>query len=148
MARHNIKVFKRSASDERCRDDGAAALEFALTLPLLIMLIIGLFSIGHGLVVRYMLSSAAYDAARTCTLSRNPTAGCAQAIITQRFGSAQTWCNGIVVNVTNGPQPGFTAVNTMDVRATCNYRGVFAPAVMQEHGITLTSINARSAMPY
>ena len=131
-------------------ESGVAALEFALVLPLLMMLILGVISIGHALAVRYVLSSASYDAARACTLNRTVTVGCAQTIIQRRINDAggAAWCSSIAVAVQDQPEPGFPAVNAMSVEANCSYRGVIATGYLQGQGLGIFNIRARAVMPH
>jgi Flp pilus assembly protein TadG len=138
--------------DRRARrgESGVAALEFALVLPILMLLILGVVSIGHGLVVRYVLSSASYDAARTCTMARTATATCARAIIQSRINGAggAAWCTSIDVQVTDAPEPDYPAVNAVTVDANCNYRGIIATGYLQSQGLAIFDIHARAVMPY
>jgi Flp pilus assembly protein TadG len=126
-----------------------AALEFALLLPLLMILVVGVIVIGHGLVTRYILSSAAYDAARTCALARAPTAGCARAIVNSRIGSASKWCRSLNVSVNNAAAPGYPAVTALEVRADCAYTGVIGTSgFASKQGLSIAQVRARAVMPY
>lgn len=131
------------------KDAGVAALEFALLLPLLMILVVGVIVIGHGLVTRYILSSAAYDAARTCALARAPTAGCARAIVNSRIGSASKWCRSLNVSVNNAAAPGYPAVTALEVRADCAYTGVIGTSgFASKQGLSIAQVRARAVMPY
>lgn len=142
---------KGRARRARRAQSGVAALEFALVLPLLLMLILGIISIGHGLVVRYVLSSAAYDAARTCTMARSPNPSqCTQAMVQRRLNGAggQNWCNSLNVQARVGPVAGFPAVSRMLVTVNCGYRGIIGQGYLASHGLAIFNVKAQAAMPF
>jgi len=131
------------------RDQGAAALEFALVLPILVMLLIGTIAIGHGLVVRFLLSSAAYDAARACALARQPTQTCARTVVNNKLGGLTKWCKSLQVAAHSAPAPGFTTVDTLEVELDCNASGVVSTtAYLGSHGMLFGNIRVKAAMPY
>lgn len=135
------------------RDEaGIAALEFALVLPILLSLILGIISIGHGLVVRYVLSSAAYDAARACAMERRVNSACAAPIVMDRLTQAggALWCNGMPTVTVPAPQPevNLITVQRAVVEVDCAYRGIIGQGFLQQEGFALFNIRARAAMPY
>ena len=69
----NRKVNKNTES-------GAAALEFALIVPVLLLLVLGLIDIGRLLLVDMSLLSAAQQGARVSAMTANSTAGSASII--------------------------------------------------------------------
>ena len=54
------------------RDRGAAAVEFALVVPVLIMLVLGIIEFGRAYQVQTMVSAAAREGARTMALQNDP----------------------------------------------------------------------------
>jgi Flp pilus assembly protein TadG len=58
----------------RGRDRGAAAVEFALILPLLVVLVFGITEFGRAYFVQTTLSGAARDGVRVMALQNNQTA--------------------------------------------------------------------------
>lgn len=57
-----------------CADEsGAAILEFALLLPILLTLVFGCFELGRALLVRQVLEGAVRGGARTLALVPDPT---------------------------------------------------------------------------
>jgi Flp pilus assembly protein TadG len=58
----------------RGRDRGAAAVEFALILPLLLVLVFGITEFGRAYFVQTTLSGAARDGVRVMALQNNQSA--------------------------------------------------------------------------
>ena len=56
------------------RDRGAAAVEFALVLPLLVVLTLGIIAFGHAFHVQTVLDNAARDGVRIFALTDGPSA--------------------------------------------------------------------------
>jgi Flp pilus assembly protein TadG len=56
------------------RESGSAAVEFALVLPLLLMIIVGVVSYGYLLSFRQAMSQGATEGARAAAVSAYPTA--------------------------------------------------------------------------
>ncbi|GAB3282108.1 pilus assembly protein [Sinomonas notoginsengisoli] len=75
------------------RERGAAAVEFALVLPLLITLVLGIIEFGHLYNAQIVITNAAREAARTMAITNNSgtAASAAQAVAT-----------GYTINVTVG----------------------------------------------
>ncbi|MBB1011048.1 MULTISPECIES: TadE/TadG family type IV pilus assembly protein [Dietzia] len=61
------------------RDRGAAAVEFALVLPILLLLVIGILEFGRAYHVQTTLSNAARDGVRVMALQDSATAARATA---------------------------------------------------------------------
>lgn len=55
------------------RDRGAAAVEFALVLPVLVLLTFGIIAFGHAFHIQTVLDNAARDAVRIVALRDGPT---------------------------------------------------------------------------
>lgn len=131
------------------REEGAAALEFALVLPVLLILLLGTISVGHGLVLRFLLSSAAYDAARTCALKKTPTTACANQAVANKLKGLQKWCSSTNVKVQGTQAQGFTAVNSVEVELDCQYTGIISTAAyLGTHGMLFGNVRAKAVMPY
>ncbi len=133
-----------------------AALEFALILPALLLVILGTVTLAHAFIVRFMLSSAAYDAARTCTLAQKATQGCASQMVTKKLGNTLKWCSNSNVNVvaSDTPEPGFVdpngqpLVSAFEVRVSCDFTGGVGTGFLKSKGIIIASLQARAVMPH
>lgn len=62
---------------------GQSLLEFALTLPLFLWLVLGLFDLGRGVASYTVLSNCAREGARAATIPLTSDAGVASAINSQ-----------------------------------------------------------------
>lgn len=70
------KLFKRGGD----RDRGAAAVEFALVLPVLVMLLLGIIDFGMVTNAQAIMGNAARDGARAASLKGSQAEGCAAAL--------------------------------------------------------------------
>jgi Flp pilus assembly protein TadG len=141
-------VWSRSRR-RRQGEEGAAALEFALVLPILLILLLGTIAIGHGLVLRFLLSSAAYDAARTCTLARQATSSCARKVVENKLGGLTQWCSSLQVTTSNTKAAGYDTVNALQVDLNCSYSGIVSTAAyLDSNGPLIGNIKTRAVMPY
>jgi Flp pilus assembly protein TadG len=87
------------------RDRGAAAVEFALLLPLLLLLISGLIDFGRALNAQITLTQAAREGVRL--------AATGQPNVVSRTQSAATGLSGVTVNVTACPVGAGAGVNAV-----------------------------------
>ena len=93
------RLMKRHAQ----RDRGAAAVEFALLLPVLLLLVFGLIDFGRGLNAQVTLTQAAREGARADALGQ-PN------VVTRTTGAA-TGLSGVSVSVVYQCQTGDAALN-------------------------------------
>ena len=63
-------MIRRRLRDER----GASAVEFALIVPLLVLLVVGIVEFGHAFQVQGQLSAAVREGVRTMALQNDPAA--------------------------------------------------------------------------
>ena len=104
----------RTLRDER----GASAVEFALIVPLLVLLVLGIAEFGHAFQVQGTLSAAARESVRVMALQNDPAAArTAARNATSTLRPALTNAQ-IVVAPTTCPA---TATST-NVRVTITYR--------------------------
>jgi Flp pilus assembly protein TadG len=104
--RHDRKAGQlRLATWTTHRDRGAAAVEFALLLPLLLLIVFGIIDFGRALNAQLTLTQAAQDGARVAALNQPDVAGQTQA--------AATGLTGLTVTVTACPAPAAPGANAV-----------------------------------
>lgn len=96
------------------RDRGAAAVEFALVVPLLLMLVFGIISYGYMLSFRQALSQSATEGARSAAVTLGTPGGSEQVdaarnALDEALGSYGITCVGTSL-VRNGSPVGTCAV--------------------------------------
>ncbi len=109
-----IHVSRRArVPDPRRRERGAAALELALLLPLLVLLLLGMFDYGKYFYVKVTATDAVREGVRK--LSQTPVVNCAQA----------TQVNAAIANAQGATGPAKVYMNQIylatqtTVTATC-----------------------------
>src|SRR3954452_20652197 len=124
----------------RLRDArGASAVEFALIVPLLIMLVLGIAEFGHAFQVQGTLSAAAREGVRAMALRNDPAVAKAvarDAAASLKPGLTDTQIKIQVVGSTSTTCPTIGAGNTA-VRLTITYPMPFLTGFFGT-GITLT----------
>ncbi len=85
-------MTRRSAS-QGARDRGAAAVEFALLLPILLLLVFGIIDFGRALNAQVTLTQAAREGARLAALN--------QPNVVSRTQAAATGLSPVTVTVTS-----------------------------------------------
>lgn len=104
----------RKADDER----GAAAVEFALVLPLLVLLLVGIAEFGRAYHIQATLSGAAREGVRVMALRNDPAAARSatrSAALPVALSDGQ-----IAVTPTSCAATGLTSPGTATVTATQN----------------------------
>jgi TadE-like protein len=86
------------ARRRRSRDRGAAAVEAALVLPLLLMIIFGIIDFGRMLNAQIRVTEAAREAARAVSLGQSPEPVTAALDITEPL--SVSGCSGGAANAT------------------------------------------------
>ena len=104
----------------RLRDEhGASAVEFAMIVPLLLVLVLGIAEFGHAFQVQGTLSAAAREGARVMALQNDPAAA------RRAVRDASPTLDPVVTNaqITVTPQTGCptTSTTTQNVRVTVAY---------------------------
>ena len=92
------------------REDGAAAVEFALVVPLLLLLLFGIISYGYMLSFRQALSQSAAEGARAAAVSpttstEEQTQAAALNALNQALETYGVSCNGTSMTF-DGCRPG------------------------------------------
>lgn len=77
---------------DRARERGAAAVEFALVLPVLVMILMGIIDFGMVTNAQAIVANAARDGARSASMGANSSVSCRTAVkaATTLLGSADT----------------------------------------------------------
>ena len=97
---------------------GASAVEFALIVPLLIMLVIGIAEFGHAFQVQGTLSAAAREGVRAMALQNDPAA--ARTAVRNASASLSPAVTNTQIVVTPSACP--TTGGPTNVRVTISYR--------------------------
>ncbi|MGH3738570.1 MAG: TadE family protein [Micromonosporaceae bacterium] len=92
----------------RSRDRGAAAVEFALLLPILLIIVFGIIDFGRMLNAQVTLTEAAREGARAESLGSDPNA---------RVATATTNLDGVSTSV-DSACPGEDAIVTVNYEFT------------------------------
>jgi Flp pilus assembly protein TadG len=104
---------------------GAAIIEVALTLPLLLLVCVGIFEFGRAYMTQQVLTNAAREGARVAVLPNQPT-GAAEARATQYMTNGQLPnAATATVSVTN-TTISIGGTTTTGSRVTVNYPFSFA----------------------
>ncbi|SHN66494.1 TadE-like protein [Geodermatophilus obscurus] len=103
----------------RLRDEhGAGAVEFAMIVPLLLVLVLGIAEFGHAFQVQGTLSAAAREGARVMALQNDPAA--ARAAVRGASPTLDPAVTNAQITVT--PQTGCPLTSTtQNVRVTVDY---------------------------
>ena len=108
--------MRHPAAQRTPRDRGVAAVEFALLLPMLLLLIFGIIDFGRALNTQITLTQAAREGARLAALGQS------SANVTSATQNAATGLTPVTVTVTTCPAgAGATANGTVQV----NYKFSF-----------------------
>jgi Flp pilus assembly protein TadG len=68
MLMRNVSIFQRAANRDSTRERGAAIVEFAVVLPLLLTVLFGIIEYGWVFMVRQTLQTAAREGCRLAVL--------------------------------------------------------------------------------
>jgi len=88
-------MYRQPPGGRRARDRGAAAVEFALLLPVLLLIVFGIIDFGRALNAQITLTEAAREGARLAALGQPNVVGRTQA--------AATGLSPVSVSVTSCP---------------------------------------------
>ena len=113
----------------RGEDQGSAAVEFALVLPVLVLILFGIIDFGRMLNARITLSEAAHEGARAAAILDDQ--GEAEAVIAAVMGS--TPYTVVRIDVCNGSFGGNATVTLTHAF------GFTTPFVGGDNGLVLTS---------
>jgi Flp pilus assembly protein TadG len=125
----------------RRHERGAAAVEFALVMPLLMLLLFGIISYGYMLSFRQAISQAAAEGARAAAVASPATidtdrAVDARAAVTDALGAYGVTCGGSGLGPGNLTREGVSGpVGSCDVsRTTCDGEACFEVTISYNYG--------------
>ena len=102
--------------DQREHERGAAAVEFALVLPMLLTLVFGIIEFGRVYNIQTSITAAAREGARAMALDNNPVT----AVTTAESAAAPYSVANAQVSVTTSNVPASTPLNTCPTSNTTN----------------------------
>lgn len=111
-----VVLWGRARARARGRERGAAAVEFALIMPILLLLVFGIISYGYMLSFRQAISQAAAEGARAAAVAQRDAdqVPAALAALNDALDSYGVTCSGNSLS-RNGDPAGSCAVDV----ATC-----------------------------
>ena len=106
MGRHRDKRARPGPVGGRRGDEGAAAVEFAIVLPLLLVLLFGIIEFGVLLFDKAMITNASREGARRAILFQDPrpTLGDVQSVV-------NAYCANHLITFAATPSPPTIATN-------------------------------------
>jgi Flp pilus assembly protein TadG len=142
--------MRRRTARSAPRDRGAAAVEFALLLPMLLLLVFGIIDFGRALNAQITLTQAAREGARVDAVDDPNGVPNTSATVTTRTQAAATGLSGVGVTVTTCPANAGIAANAT-VKATYTFKFVTPIAAISslfgsKFGATMT-LTATGVMP-
>ena len=124
---------------ERRRDArGSAVLEFAVVVPMLMLVVLGVLQVGLALHVRSTITSAAAEGARVAAVSGGDTAA---GVRRTRQALSATLAEGVVDSVVaRRTASGGVATVDVEVRARLPLVGLLGPSTLVVHGHALAEV--------
>jgi Flp pilus assembly protein TadG len=107
------------AGTRTCRSRGQAMVEFTLILPLLLLLILGIYQFGQTYADYIQVTNAARDGGRKALVSRSDASGVADAVTAAK--NATWWLDKSQMVVTVSPGQPWTQGQTVTVTVTYPY---------------------------
>jgi Flp pilus assembly protein TadG len=132
---HRLAMRLREADRTR----GAAAVEFAIVLTLLLMIVFGIIDFGRALNAQETLTQAAREGARLVALN--------QSNVVSRTQSAATGLSPVSVNVVQSCPAGATQATDAIVTVTYQYRFVTPLVALIGAATGPITLTGRGRMP-
>ncbi|MGH7258054.1 MAG: TadE/TadG family type IV pilus assembly protein, partial [Nitrospiraceae bacterium] len=119
---------KRATTMKQHDERGAAAVEFAILLPVLMLILFGIIEFGMVMYSREIITNASREGARTGIVqaTAKPTAGQIQTVVTNYLTGTGIDPNQVTINITG---VGLAAPNTLTVTVAYPYN-FFVPALL------------------
>jgi Flp pilus assembly protein TadG len=132
-------------------EHGVAAVEFAVVLPLLLMIVFGVFDFGRAMNYKNQLTQLANQAARYASVNRDPADPTSPfpdnpcALKSYLSANADTTeIAGMIDNGTVSVTPGSTVGDPVTVRVTTTFS--FLPFISSTIGAASTSLSGEATM--
>ncbi len=125
------------------RDKGQGLLEFALTLPIFLWLVLGLFDLGRGVASLSLVTNCAREGARAGIFAQTDDATIIDAVNSQHLILGPISSSNITITPAN--QANRTSGSTIVVTVTYQYEPV-TPLISHVVGSAIT-LSATSKMP-
>lgn len=126
-------------SQPRRTERGAAAVEFALVAPILIVLVMGGISLGIAVLKRLEMSSFSHVAAQTCVANKQISQACVDGLVPRILGNS--WCQSNPVVTAQSIRPRAAGYRYFQVRLACNMPLILATS-QRSPTVTLTASSA------
>jgi Flp pilus assembly protein TadG len=107
------------ADPRACRTRGQAMVEFTLILPLLLLLILGIYQFGQTYADYIQVTNAARDGGRKALVSRSDASGVADVVTAAK--NATWWLDKSQITVTVSPGQPWAQGQTVTVTVTYPY---------------------------
>jgi Flp pilus assembly protein TadG len=129
----------------RARERGAVAVEFALTVPVIVLLVVGGVHVGRVLGTRHSLADATSYATRAAVVAGTTSQAQVKSLIVGRLGASASQCAslGVTANVI-----GSVPNRRLEVVTTCTPSAPFGSSVLSGVGIVSPTLTVRAAMPF
>ncbi len=122
---------------------GTVSVEFALLLPLFLVLVVGAVHFGRVIKTRHQLTDATNYATRAAAVAGVTNAGQIRALLEERMGGATTDCTNITVNAAT--EVDAVGLVRLEVSATCELAIGFGATILGAVGPD--DLTVRAAFP-
>jgi Flp pilus assembly protein TadG len=120
---------------DRRDESGSAVVEFAVVIPMLMLVVLGVLQVGLALHVRSTITSAAAEGARVAAVSGGDTEA---GVRRTRQALSASLADGVVESVTaRRTASGGVATVDVEVRARLPLVGLLGPSTLVVHGHAL-----------
>ena len=125
------------------RERGAVSVEFALLLPLFLVLVLGAVHFGRVIKTRHQLTDATNYATRAAAVAGVTNAAQIRTLLEERMAGATADCTAITVNAAT--EVDSVGLVRLEVSATCTLATGFGAAILSAVGPE--DLTVRAAFP-
>jgi Flp pilus assembly protein TadG len=123
---------------------GAVSVEFALLLPMFLILIVGGVHLGRALTTRHRLTDATNFAVRAAAVRGTTNAAEIRTLLQGRLGGAATDCSTLAVTASTATDA--VGLTRLEITAVCTLAAGFGHALLGAIGPSNLTVTA--AMPF